>query len=141
MFLWLLLPLSILRNLHLSKKSSLAGPGGQEALFWCLRLRPESSDFETNQVLEKEGSFGASHGSFHSQNVQLFEDPSARQQTPDSGLGQRCSPASPSRCSRKEQTPGKQTGAHVQFQATSSPSENSPARPLRFPLWEHLASR
>lgn len=131
LFLWLLLPPSILKNPHLSRNRCLLGPGVEEALCWCLRLSPGQG----------EGHFRAYHGSSHSQNARFPRIHQQDGRPPDSGLGQGCSPASPSRCSSKEQTPGKQPGAHFQFQATSSPAGNSQARPRRFPLWEHLASR
>ena len=134
MFLWLLLPRSIFGNLHLSKNRGLTGPCTQEALFWCLGLSPWSSDFEMGQVLDKEGSFRSISLLLSQLECAAFRGSISKTADPKTpGWGRDALQPPHSRCSRKEQTPGKQTGAHIQFQATSSPSENSPAKAPPFP--------
>lgn len=142
LFLLILLPLSILKTSHLSRNRYLMGPGMQETLFWCLGLSPGSSNFEVYQVLDKKGSFQRIPCLLSWPECPAFRGSTSKTVDPKTpGWGRDALYPSVSRCSRKVQTPGKQTGAHFQFQATSSPSGNSQAGPLRFLLGEHLARR
>lgn len=138
--LFLLLPLTILNKLYLSRNWCPVSLGIQGALFWSFRLSPAGSNSGVGWSFQREGSFPKGLWSLLPPGCLAFRVSTSKTAAQDSRLGPRClfyHP--PSRCSRKEQTPGKQIAVHFQCKATCSPSGNYQARALRLPLQAQLA--